>query len=369
MGMQNTRALLPEQIDNLINTSAMDVVTEVIRMFTGDAGDRTIRDSVKLEGVNSLSTLCKVKTFNINGSKVSSYGNKPYIINLKDYFSDVTPICYTDFSIAYSNGMDILLSTYDRIRLASAAKYEELSKEWHNYFDGSTIDRVPSPEKDITYYSPVIKYFKDYYDKSISLLKSNNVDTSAFNVFPEAHDYLTGSYNIIAHLNDVGQLMDLVNSALETNITYTNLFPIRIIENYKLSDTINDYIQSPRMRSPIMVIYDGDSDEYNGGTIELYFGDNKENGLSEVADKKYVSQLRCFYIKKPNEVKFVSDFDENNVNLDLPEQLHIPVLKHAVDLYRASLQGNLFTAQENARLNQQDAIRNSDRPYNDSYQQ
>ena len=48
MGMQNVRAILPEQIDVVINTSISDYVNEIIRTNIGLTNDRVITDNSKI---------------------------------------------------------------------------------------------------------------------------------------------------------------------------------------------------------------------------------------------------------------------------------------------------------------------------------
>ena len=263
MGMQNVRAILPEQIDNLINTSIKDTIDEVVRLNVGTTNDRVITDNAKLANINALRTLYKVKTITVNGGKVSDYENEPETIS--STVLDEVPLYYVDFSIRYA-------------------------------------------------------------DRDLS-------DESA------------------------------------TDANYTRWFPVRIIDDSYLADVLNDWVLAPRMRTPVMVIYK--SNEGNGvedSTFELYVGENNSEGISTVAAAKWVGQLRCSYIKKPNEVRYLSDVGGTNVNSDLPEQLQIPMLKHAVDLYRASVSGNLFANQENAKENQREMVRNQARPENDGYQ-
>jgi hypothetical protein len=82
MGMQNVRAILPEQIDNLINTSTRDTIDEVVRSNVGTTSDRIITDNAKLANINALRTLYKVKTIYVSDvKKVSSYKNDPYIFH------------------------------------------------------------------------------------------------------------------------------------------------------------------------------------------------------------------------------------------------------------------------------------------------
>ena len=84
MGMQNVRAILPEQIDNLINTAIKDTIDEVINKSVGTTNDRVITDNSKLANINALRTLYGVKTiFCSTGELVSNYLNSPY--NCSEY--------------------------------------------------------------------------------------------------------------------------------------------------------------------------------------------------------------------------------------------------------------------------------------------
>ena len=60
MGMQNVRAILPEQIDLLINNSISDTINQVITQNIGITNDRVISDASKLNQVNALKSLYKV---------------------------------------------------------------------------------------------------------------------------------------------------------------------------------------------------------------------------------------------------------------------------------------------------------------------
>ena len=121
-----------------------------------------------------------------------------------------------------------------------------------------------------------------------------------------------------------------------------------------------------------MIIYSNPNkaDAVTGGDniFELYVGDNDSSGINNIASKKYVTQIRCSYIKKPKEVHYLSDVGGDNVDSDLPEQLQIPMLKHAVDLYRVSINGSLYANQQNTQQNQQEIARNNARPDNEGYQ-
>lgn len=60
MGMQNVRAILPEQIDLVINTSIDDIVNQIIKENIGVSNDRIISDNSKIGQINALSTLYTV---------------------------------------------------------------------------------------------------------------------------------------------------------------------------------------------------------------------------------------------------------------------------------------------------------------------
>lgn len=261
MGMQNVRAILPEQIDNLINTATLDTVDEVINKNVGTTNDRIITDNAKIANVNALRTLYKVKTITIqDGGNLTEYKNAPYTFNSTELTE--TPLYFVDFAIRYG----------DRA------------------FDGGN-----------------------------------------------AHD-----------------------------IECTRWFPIRIVDDSYLADILNDWVLAPRLRTPAMVIYADDT--IGNSKFELYVGENEETSIKSIAESKFLYQIRCSYIKKPSQVAYLSDVGGANIDSDLPVQLQIPMLKHAVDLYRVSINGSLYANQQNAQQNQQEVARNNARPNNEGYQ-
>ena len=66
MGMQNVRAILPEQIDILINQSITDTVNQLIRENIGITNDRVVTDNSKIGQINAFRTLYDVKEVTIN---------------------------------------------------------------------------------------------------------------------------------------------------------------------------------------------------------------------------------------------------------------------------------------------------------------
>ena len=257
MGMQNVRAILPEQIDNLINTSIKDTIDEVINKSVGTTNDRVITDNAKLANINALRTLYRVKIYTpIDSNTINIYANNPYSISSKTIFSSETVLYYVDFSIKY----------------------------------------------------------------------------------------------------DLGDNKE------------SRLFPIRIIDDSYLADVLNDWVLAPRMRTPVMVIYNDDtsSADAKDSKFDIYIGDN--DSIPTIASTAKIKAIRCSYIKSPKKVAYLSDVGGTNVDCDLPEQLQIPMLKHAVDLYRVSVSGSLYANQQNAQQNQQELVRNNARPDNDGYQ-
>lgn len=258
MGMQNTRAILPEQIDLLINTSITDTVNQIITQNIGVTNDRIITDNSKIGQINALRSLYKVKIVNA-------------IPTTTGPSSVTTPFIQGDETH--------ILRMYATIK---------------NFSGTSTGD----------------------------------------------FDYL--------YLVDLALDYSNLSSPTGTPTVLTNYFPVRLIDDAYLADTLNDFVLKPRMRTPIAVLYNDQLDVY---VDTLTSGKLPEN--------LYPYKLRVSYISKPAIVAYKSDLGGTDVDCDLPEYMHVDILKHAADLYRISISGALSSAQQQAQAQQQENTRNN----------
>ena len=261
MGMQNVRAILPEQIDLLINNSISDVINQVITQNIGTTNDRVITDNSKLNQINALKSLYKVW----KGKVTLGTAKTNYIASYE------LPIN------AFKNG-----GTYNN-------------------------DGVNSTSISYIY----------IVDLSISYKKDS--------------DFIS------------------------------NIFPIRIIDDMYLADVVNDFILHPTFRSPVATVHDN--------TIELYIDKPDSSTPPFKFQGCDVNEIRLSYIAKPNQVKFVEDVNGTNVDCDLPEYLHVDIVKHAVELYRTALTGSIAVTQAAQEQQQRENMRNNYRPSDSSNQQ
>lgn len=257
MGMQNVRAILPEQIDLFINNSISDTINQVITQNIGITNDRVISDASKLNQINALKSLYKVWKGNISAATVKGKEKTNYIIS---------------FQLSLNN-----------------------FKTTGSYTD----DNVSSTAISFLY----------AVDLSINYKKTDFV---------------------------------------------TNVFPVRIIDDQFVADVVNDFVLAPKMRSPVASIHDN--------LIELYIdkADSKPGDKQPFTFKGVsINELRFSYIAKPAIVKFAEDVDGTNVNCDLPEYMHVDIVKHAVELYQIAKSGSLAAVQQAQQNQQREQIANN----------
>lgn len=258
MGMQNVRAILPEQIDIVLNTSITDTVNQLLRENIGVTNDRVVTDNSKIGQINALRTLYKVDEVDINiGSNF----------------------------------------IYDPTRRLSG----------------------------------LIKHI------------GTNIANATDSVF--------GNPMFLVDIS--------INYINTTDVIITNWYPVRIIDDAFLSDTLNDFILKNRWRSPIATVY-------KNFTTELYIDKFKAGNtpVIEVVGGKTISlvpkQLRVSTVQYPAKVKFVEDISEGqSINCDLPESMHEDIVKHAVDLYRVAVNGSLQANQDAEQVQQRENVRNN----------
>lgn len=257
MGMQNVRAILPEQIDLLINNSISDTINQVITQNIGITNDRVISDASKLNQINALKSLYKVWKGSISEATVKG-------------------------------------------------------KEKTNYI--------------ISFQLPLINF------KTTGSYTDDNDSSTAINFL---------------------YAVDLSINYKKTDFV-TNVFPVRIVDDQFVADVVNDFVLAPKMRSPVASIHDN--------LIELYIdkSDAKpENGQAFTFRGVSINELRFSYIAKPAIVRFAEDVDGTNVDCDLPEYMHVDIVKHAVELYQLAKSGSLTAAQQAQQNQQREQVANN----------
>ena len=315
MGMQNTRAILPEQIDLVINTSITDVVNQVITQNIGATNDRIITDNSKIGQINALRSLYKVLVTDIDLNDTNTG-----IFN----WGDETSIRKIFAKIDYMVG---------------PIKYWRIVPDPNGHYYAAPIEKSDYDDDNDKVSTELLEF--DYFDKTyVNAQNQGKVARTA-----ESFDYL--------------YLVDLSMNYIDTNKTgsiKTNYFPVRLIDDIYLADTLNDFILAPKLRSPIAVLYNKQLDVYI---------DTEDNILNY---NLVPNQLRVSYISKPAKVRYATDLGGQNVNCDLPEYMHVDILKHAVDLYRVAVSGGMYGAQQQQQAQNREIARNTARPDNEGYQ-
>ena len=156
-------------------------------------------------------------------------------------------------------------------------------------------------------------------------------------------------------------IVDLSISYKKDSDFVSNIFPIRIIDDMYLADVVNDFILHPTFRSPVATVHDN--------TIELYIDKPDSSTPPFKFQGCDVNEIRLSYIAKPSQVKFLEDVSGTNVDCDLPEYLHVDIVKHAVELYRTALTGSIAVTQAAQEQQQRENMRNNYRPSDGSNQQ
>ncbi len=408
MGMQNVRAILPEQIDLLLNTSQMDMVNQIIKENIGITNDRVISDNSKIGQVNALRTLYHVayidmspKVSQLEETRTFSFSaadrNTGRMTTNFDRVSDnstIPPYMFlVDFSLNYKkvknqlgyNGKTgiTIKNTYNVLTPEAAITgskvylktnipieecvtvevYDETTENYDNFTFKVDKTDIDAPKLKCTKTGYTDKYLgveginenlPDYGGKHYTFTKT----------FTDGDDkYDQGIiYNPLI-INDKSKVSDYVTPTFEADEIETNYFPVRIIDDAYLADTLNDFVLKNRLRSPIIVTYNNISDKV---VFDLYI--DKFKRVVVGGEFRYVLygdlvpyKLRMSYIGKPKDIKYSEDLtgDGTNQDCELPEYMHVDIVKHAVDLYRIALNGSLMSAQQQEQNAQRENMRNN----------
>lgn len=375
MGMQNVRAILPEQIDMLINTSISDILNQLIRENVSITNDRVITDNSKLGQINAFRTLYNVNIIDLCPTPRTDKEYRAFHFAAKDRN---TGKLSTQFARIPTSGTDPIV--YET-NIPESFFIVDFSLNYRQVKDGKGYTGVNNAPKRITYdiqgYQSIGDYFKRNVDgdqeihtkasddlsddegsdvivklddekkvlQIISDPENNNVGCF-LNISQDADNF----YQAVSKIDQID--FNPVTNVRETNTSTTvefsddsletNFFPVRLIDDIYLADTLNDFILKPRLRSPIMVVYTNDEEQVMDLYIEKF---NKVGDRFVLTNNLVPYQLRMSYIAKPAKVEFREDFGENNIECNLPESMHIDIIKHAVDLYRVTTSGALHANQ------------------------
>ena len=424
MGMQNVRAILPEQIDILINTSITDIVNQLIRENIGLTNDRIITDNSKLGQINAFRTLYKVveidmspkaptieetRVFNFsagdrlkgrmttNFAKVSNNSLIPNYLFLVDFSLSYKQVSngrgYSGTNDINTKGTYSILTPHSAVEGESkAASYRYANIDSNNTVQIEVYDKYIEDdyvklefmlqEATTTEPAKLVCISDGYYDEPDELNPNPTRYYLAVEDWTEKgyNYYIPNEYKLVTDFTSGTETRPLYNP-VKVNTTRsvgyvqpsfkedgleTNYFPVRLIDDVYLADTLNDFVLKNRLRSPILVTY-------NNGTFDLYIDKFKEVKVG--TSKRYVLEnnlipykFRMSYIAKPAVVKYAEDLNGENVDCDLPESMHVDILKHAVDLYNIAIQGSLYATQQQQQAQNREIGRNQVRPDNEGYQ-
>lgn len=360
MGMQNVRAILPEQIDVLINTAITDTINELVRTNIGLTSDRVVTDNSKIGQINALRSIYKVKEIT---------------------FSDI----YT-YNLSFTLDGDLIVTTNRRVATLKDARnvpttaFKRFLEDTGLIVNSITINPSGSCSLNVTCFNVNTEITTNGSERPNIKLNGSTSQSGSFNyTCTKENPYITfnreDAYPGLIRINllpfkDVLYFVDFsINyktgylttgkGATYDNGFTTNLFPIRLIDDNYLADTLNDFVLKPRFRSPVGVVY--------ADTLDLYVGQMTQSGGNYYVDKTLAPYvLRISYLTNAGTVYYGEDAGKANVDCDLPEYMHVDIIKRAVMLYRESVSGGITTQQNSDRANQQEAVRNNYR--NEGYQ-
>lgn len=384
MGMQNTRAILPEQIDLLINTSITDTINQIIRENIGVTNDRVITDNSRIGQINAFRTLYKVKEIEIvpkatyEKVTISNYPNESnkevcIIINDVKYFvtvSDYTNVRQTTVLFQKIKNIEGVNLTYGYEPDESQGRVTIITENQGPIYKiaigiGSTKQEAEANASlsenyvEAKLFTKYIPFVFNKRNRNIGLLSGiTDEDGTVFPKFLFLVDFALNYKASTQGFDDNGFNYQYEDEALETNY-----FPVRLIDDAFLADTLNDFVLAPRLRTPIIVSYNNKYDLYISKFIK-----NKDNDFS-LENNLLPYKLRMSYVAQPAKVRYSEDILGDNVDCDLPPSMHVDILKHAVDLYRIAVSGSLQASQQQNEAQQREDVRNNYRNEGNQRQQ
>lgn len=384
MGMQNIRVVLPEQIDLLINTSINDIVNQLVRSSVGVVNDRIVTDNSKIQQINSLRTLYKVQDIDITPNSSYKSISVFYEVTVETDDTDSLDVSNRVLLVRINNldaeiAIPKLRNKTDCVRFNN--KIRQQFKEYMTYFSVDTIVNVEdeiaivtitstdkdSPisilsigealdtdseerKKEILKHKEELAELKDETD-SVFLFNKNSAYSGKLEGtnFPTNYLYVI-DFSISYRQAKLGYNEIGLDYLYDENSFISNIFPVRLIDDVFLADTINDFQLAPKLRSPIIVNHDNSFDLYFPKFIKSNIGYTLENKLLPY-------KLRFAYIAKPAIVKYEQDIIGEDVDCDLPEHLHVDIVKHAVELYMQAIgRGNPQPREEQANTGQTTSV-------------
>lgn len=301
MGMQNVRAILPEQIDLMINTSIDDTVNQIIKENIGVTNDRILSDNSKIGQINALSSL--------------------YTVVELDCFLTPQFITSEDLSAISNVSKDSVYYIIDK----------DIVLKVKNNIAGSTLVQNINNNITTNYTEPVSLFEFDSKNAYIGKITGRNVIGDYLYLVDFSLNYVKGD-KLRGLFGETSK-----NKINSDNIGFiTNYYPVRLIDDSYLADSLNDFVLKPRFRSPILTIYSLNKTSIFDLYIDKFI---EEDGSFYLPNKLLPNKFRIAYIAKPQHVRYSEDADVPNIECNLPDYLHVDILKHAVDLYRLAVGG------------------------------
>lgn len=126
-------------------------------------------------------------------------------------------------------------------------------------------------------------------------------------------------YNVNIVSNNI-----MLYTGFKVSYNGSTLYDCRIIENEDLGQTLRDFCNRAAKDAPICTIV-GDINQIK---VDIF------TGVKKMVKPKLIQYL---YINEPAKVYYDEDNADNNVNCNLPQYLHMDVVKRAVDVYLQSI--------------------------------